>query len=667
MRSPIDRHQATAAAPSHPGEPPNQPRHQPLDQPAHRPPGRRPWRGWGAAVTAAAVIAALTVLPGPGSARAADTLLSQGRPATASSTENADYFPAPAAVDGDPSTRWSSTFADPQWLAVDLGVTATINRVELDWETAHATAYQIQTSSDSKTWTTIYSTTTGAGGSETVAVTGTGRYIRMYATARANGYGDSLWEFKVYGIAGSAAGPTPTPTPSLTPTPTPTPSPSGAGWTPVFTDGFDGPSGSSPAGGTWLTRTGTQYPGGSAHWGTGSVETDRASADNLSLDGNGHLILKAIRDASGNWTSGRIETNRSDFAAQPGEQLKLTAVLRQPDVANALGYWPGFRATGAAFRDAFTGWPGIGETDIMTDVNGRSQLSNTLHCGTAPGGVCDEYNGRTSGLATCDGCQAGFHEYSQVIDRTTTDEQIRFYLDGKQTWVVRESQVGVDAWNKAVHHGFYLRLDLAIGGSLPDAIAGTTTPTSATTSGGSLVVDSVSVSKQVATPAPAMTNPTVPAGPSRVHVTGTQGNWALQVNGQPYYVKGLTYGPPQDAGDGYLRDLAGMGANTIRIWGVDDTATPQLLDTAARNGMKVIVGNWLNQGADYVNDTAYKDSTKAEILRRVQALKGHQGVLMWDLGNEVLLTMQDHGLAPDVVEARRVAYTRRIIHEVHLV
>jgi hypothetical protein len=47
-------------------------------------------------------------------------------------------------------------------------------------------------------WTTIYSTTTGTGGIQTLPVTGTGRYIRMYGTARATQYGYSLWEFQVY-------------------------------------------------------------------------------------------------------------------------------------------------------------------------------------------------------------------------------------------------------------------------------------------------------------------------------------------------------------------------------------------------------------------------------------------------------------------------------------
>jgi hypothetical protein len=383
-----------------------------------------------------------------------------------------------------------------------------------------------------------------------------------------------------------------------------------------------------------------------------------ASTANVYLDGGGKLNLKAIRDGAGNWTSGKVETQRTDFAAAAGEQVKFTAVLQQPNPANGLGYWPGFRATGAAYRGAYNNWPGVGETDIMTDVNGRSQLSQTLHCGTAPDGVCAEYNGRTSGLASCVGCQTGYHEYTQIIDRSKTDEEIRFYLDGVQTWIVKESQVGVAAWQAAVQHGFFLQFHLGIGGSFANAVAGRTTPTAATTSGAVLSIDSVTVSKKMGTAPAAMTDPAIPGGPSVVRVTGTQGNWQMQVNGAPYEIKGITYGPPQQSLDGYVRDLKAMGVNTIRTWGVDDANTPALLNTAARHGLKVIVGHWLNQGADYVNDTAYKTAVKNEIVARVNALKAYQGILLWDVGNEVILTMQDFGLAADVVEARRVAYAQ---------
>src|ERR1700753_2384621 len=109
------------------------------------------------AVLVAAYLSAVTLV-----AHAADTLLSQGKPATASSVENAGT-PAADAVDGNTGTRWSSAFSDPQWLEVDLGQTSTISQVVIQWETASAKAYQIQTSNDGTNWNQIYSTTTGPG------------------------------------------------------------------------------------------------------------------------------------------------------------------------------------------------------------------------------------------------------------------------------------------------------------------------------------------------------------------------------------------------------------------------------------------------------------------------------------------------------------------------
>src|SRR5580700_5188800 len=149
-------------------------------------------------ILAAAFALTAALLAGTAHSAEAATLLSQGKTATASSVENAS-FPASAAVDGSTSTRWSSAFSDPQWLEVDLGATASISQVVLQWETAYATAFSIQTSADGTNWTTIYSTTTGTGGTQTLNVTGTGRYVRMYGTARATQYGYSLWEFQVYG------------------------------------------------------------------------------------------------------------------------------------------------------------------------------------------------------------------------------------------------------------------------------------------------------------------------------------------------------------------------------------------------------------------------------------------------------------------------------------
>ena len=167
----------------------------------------RRWRVRPLAVVAMVLglVAAFAVALAISSANAGTTPLSQGQPVTASSTESAG-FPAQAAVDGNAGSRWSSAFSDPQWLQVDLGSAASISRVVLQWEAAFATSFEFQTSADASTWTTIYRTSDGPGGTQAINVTGSGRYVRIYGTARATRYGYSLWEFQVYGEAAVAAG-----------------------------------------------------------------------------------------------------------------------------------------------------------------------------------------------------------------------------------------------------------------------------------------------------------------------------------------------------------------------------------------------------------------------------------------------------------------------------
>jgi hypothetical protein len=156
-------------------------------------------------IALSAVLVSLPFIGAVPSAHAAVTLLSQGRPVTASSTENAGT-PATNAVDGNTTTRWSSAFSDPQWIQVDLGGSASVTQVVLQWEAAYARSFQVQVSPDGSTWTNVFSTTTGAGGTQTLNVTGTGRFVRMLGTVRATQYGYSLFEFQVYGDLGATCG-----------------------------------------------------------------------------------------------------------------------------------------------------------------------------------------------------------------------------------------------------------------------------------------------------------------------------------------------------------------------------------------------------------------------------------------------------------------------------
>ncbi|MYX69451.1 F5/8 type C domain-containing protein [Streptomyces sp. KhCrAH-43] len=157
------------------------------------------------AAVAGLVVSLLAFVPST-SASAAPSLLSQGKTVTTSSQESAGT-PATAAVDGDNGTRWSSAFSDPQWIKVDLGTSASVSQIALRWEAAYAKSYKIEFSTDNSTWSTAYSTTTGPGGNETLNVSGTARYVRLTGTARATGYGYSLWEFQVFGTTGGDGGP----------------------------------------------------------------------------------------------------------------------------------------------------------------------------------------------------------------------------------------------------------------------------------------------------------------------------------------------------------------------------------------------------------------------------------------------------------------------------
>ncbi len=173
-----------------------------------------------AAVALAATALVATATPGS-AAPAADALLSQGKPVTASSSGGC--CPAPNAVDGSTTTRWASVAGvDPQWIYVDLGATAAVHRVQLSWDASCATAYEIDTSADHTTWTRIFSTTTGKGGVENLTgLSGSGRYVRMNGTKRCRAdatHGYSLDEFQVYGTTGGGGdttAPTPPGAPSL--------------------------------------------------------------------------------------------------------------------------------------------------------------------------------------------------------------------------------------------------------------------------------------------------------------------------------------------------------------------------------------------------------------------------------------------------------------------
>ncbi|WP_405810188.1 discoidin domain-containing protein [Streptomyces sp. NBC_01520] len=125
------------------------------------------------------------------------------RTATASSSgdETAD-FPASAASDGDPDTRWSSPVEDSAWWQAELPVPVRLGQVVLRWQDAHASRYRVQVSADGRTWRTAATVRQGRGGRESVRMdTKDTRFIRIQADSRATRYGYSLWSVEAYAVA----------------------------------------------------------------------------------------------------------------------------------------------------------------------------------------------------------------------------------------------------------------------------------------------------------------------------------------------------------------------------------------------------------------------------------------------------------------------------------
>ncbi|SDG07396.1 Glycosyl hydrolases family 16 [Sinosporangium album] len=264
------------------------------------------------------------------------------------------------------------------------------------------------------------------------------------------------------------------------------------GFREVFRDDFGGGADTPVSADRWLHDIGTCYPGCPApQWGTGEIETMTDSVENVSLDGKGHLAITPLL-RNGTWTSGRIETRRADFRYPPGGTMRVEARIALPYVTpgDGAGYWPAFWMLGERLRDGYTGWPGVGEIDVMEAVNGLPQIFGAMHCGVSPGGPCAEPKGLNSPPQPCATCHGTFHTYAVEVSA----DQVRWYLDGTHFFTVTSAQVDPETWRNAVDHGFFLILNVAIGGGYPAAYGGGPNP--ATVPGRPMLVDYVAVSEQ---------------------------------------------------------------------------------------------------------------------------------------------------------------------------
>lgn len=150
------------------------------------------------------------------------------------------------------------------------------------------------------------------------------------------------------------------------------------------------------------------------------------------------------------------------------------------------GIWPGFWSIGSAFRGNYNNWPAVGEWDFLESINGLPSMWATVHCGTAPGGPCNEYDGIGNGGSTSFS-RGVFHVVGFLVDRTPEDwwdESLTWYLDEEEVFCVYGADVGDEAtWDELAHSAHILLFNVAVGGSFPDAVAEENTPTGSTEDG----------------------------------------------------------------------------------------------------------------------------------------------------------------------------------------
>jgi beta-glucanase (GH16 family) len=376
-------------------------------------------------------------------------LLSYHKPAVSSSDQNdGNCFGCTAdkAFDYDAASRWATSsttgWVDPGWIYVDLGATANITQVMLQWDPAFATSYQIQVSGDATNWTPIFTTTTGKGFKETLAVSGTGRYVRMFGTARATGFGYSLWEFQVFGTGGAPVAPPARPADPVFPA-----------TRLVFSDEFNGSAGGKPDPAKWTIDPGTGQNGEVQFY------TDN---NNASFDGAGSLVMEARREAVGGsaFTSHRMNTGNK-FSVQYG---RVEARIKVP---KGNGLWPAFWMLGSDF---LTGrpWPYTGEIDIM-EVLGRNTFESysTLHAPqyNGGGGYGLKYNAPGGADFASD-----FHVWAAEWD----SKGITFKVDNQTVFFASKATVEATRGAWVFDHPFYIILNLAVGGDFPGPVDATT-------------------------------------------------------------------------------------------------------------------------------------------------------------------------------------------------
>ena len=241
-------------------------------------------------------------------------------------------------------------------------------------------------------------------------------------------------------------------------------------WHLVWSDEFNGPSGSLPSSADWNFVRG---------WGAkGNHEIqfycqptdndgpcDSKTHPNLFEDGDGHLVLTAIHDGQ-RWSSARLNTQDKHTILYG----RVEARLRMEPGA---GFWPAFWLLGDDHETNH--WPNCGEQDIIEWVQkyGPSTTSATVH---GPGYSGGKGISRTFTFPNGGRIDDGqFHTYGM----TWSPNRMEFYRDDPSKPFSVVTPADLPPGTKWVFdHPFYVILNFAIGeAGFPGSTDSTTPPT----------------------------------------------------------------------------------------------------------------------------------------------------------------------------------------------
>ncbi len=225
------------------------------------------------------------------------------------------------------------------------------------------------------------------------------------------------------------------------------PAPNSASWKLVWSDEFNGAANTRPDASKWVYDIGHDVDG----WGNHELETYTKSLENVHQDGQGHLVIRALKDESGNYTSGRLIT-KGKFTTTYG---KIEARIK---LAYGQGIWPAFWAMGADIDKL--GWPHCGEIDIMENIGKEPGIQHgSLH---GPGYSDGHSLTGAYTLPAGEKLSDDFHVYAIVWTR----KSIEFVFDGHPYF--KATPASVPAGKRWVFNKpFFLLLNLAIGGDWP--------------------------------------------------------------------------------------------------------------------------------------------------------------------------------------------------------